>query len=142
MIGARLKLARTAVGLSLRELSEKIGNQVTAQAIGKYERDEMMPGSSVLIALARALGVSESYLLSSGELELDQVEFRKTGKKEREEAQLRSQVLGAAERYLEIEDLLGLGSVAWATPQGFPYPLNEIAEAETAALRLRSTWGL
>ena len=55
MIGQRLKLARAASGLSLRELQEAIENRVTAQAIGKYERDEDMPSSGVLSALARAL---------------------------------------------------------------------------------------
>jgi transcriptional regulator with XRE-family HTH domain len=48
-------LARAASGLSLRELQEAIQNRVTAQAIGKYERDEDMPSSGVLAALARAL---------------------------------------------------------------------------------------
>jgi len=33
-----------------------------------------MPGSQVLIAIARALGVSEDYLLSEQELSLDGVE--------------------------------------------------------------------
>ena len=64
MIGARLKLARAAAGLSLRELEGGLQGLVTAQAIGKYERDEMMPSSSVLIALARTLKVSEEYLLA------------------------------------------------------------------------------
>ena len=56
MIGKRLKLARSAAGLSLRDLQAKIGNRVTAQAIGKYERDEAVPSSGVLMALADALG--------------------------------------------------------------------------------------
>jgi transcriptional regulator with XRE-family HTH domain len=47
MIGERLKLARAAAGLSLRELEERLGELVSAQAIGKYERDEMMPGWDV-----------------------------------------------------------------------------------------------
>jgi len=55
MIGARLKVARGASGLSLRALEDKIGRAVSAQAIGKYERDEAMPGSATLIALARGL---------------------------------------------------------------------------------------
>ena len=58
MIGKRLKLARSAAGLSLRGLERRIENRVTAQAIGKYERDESMPSSGVLIALATALEVS------------------------------------------------------------------------------------
>ena len=66
MIGNRLKLARSASGLSLRGLSDRIDNRVTAQAIGKYERDESMPSSGVLIALADALNVSVNYLVGDG----------------------------------------------------------------------------
>ena len=36
-----------------------------------------MPGSGVLIALAKALGVSVEYLISEQELALEAVEFRK-----------------------------------------------------------------
>jgi transcriptional regulator with XRE-family HTH domain len=77
MIGARLKLARTAAGLSLRDLAERLDGLHTAQAVGKYERDEMMPSSTVLIALARALKVTEEFLLNSATVELVAVEFRK-----------------------------------------------------------------
>ena len=72
MIGKRLTLARTSAGLSLRALAEKIDNLVSAQAISKYERDEMMPGSKVLIALARALATTETYLLEHGRVQTDQ----------------------------------------------------------------------
>ena len=65
MFGARLKLARAAAGLSLRALEERLEGLVTARAIGKYERDEAMPYSTVLIALARALKVTEEFLLDS-----------------------------------------------------------------------------
>ena len=41
MIGNRLRRAREAAGFSLRELEAAIEGLVTAQAIGKYERDEM-----------------------------------------------------------------------------------------------------
>ena len=96
MIGQRLKVARTAAGLSLRELQEKIGNLVTAQMIGRYERDEAMPGSAILIALAEALDVSENYLVDQSELRLEAVEFRKyriTNRKE--EASVEATVLDA-----------------------------------------------
>ncbi|MCY4053598.1 MAG: helix-turn-helix transcriptional regulator [Hyphomicrobiales bacterium] len=77
MIGKRLKLARSAAGLSLRELEAKIENLVTAQAIGKYERDESMPSSDILIALAFALGVSVDYMIGDPEIILETIEFRK-----------------------------------------------------------------
>ena len=94
MIGQRLKLARSAAGLSLRGLEEKIGNRVTAQAIGKYERNESMPGSGVLIALADALDVSVDYLVGDQEMILEAVEFRKkTITSKREECQVEATVL-------------------------------------------------
>ena len=77
MIGKRLKLSRTASALSLRELSSKISNRVSAQQIGKYERDEDVPSSGVLIALSHALSVSIDYLLGDQEMVLESVEFRK-----------------------------------------------------------------
>ena len=143
-MGPRLKLARAAMGLSLRDLSNKIGNRVTAQAIGKYERQESVPGSAVLMALSKALGVSVDYLVSEQDLALDGVEFRKkkiTSK--REEARVEATVLHMLERYLMVEEFLGLDSVEWQRPHGAPYPLNEdAAEAENAARIVRDHWGL
>jgi len=143
MIGKRLQLARRAAGLSLRDLESRIDKAVSAQALSKYERDEMMPGSDVLAAIARALGVSESYLLGQNELTLESVEFRKnkiTSRKE--EASIKASVLSAVERYLEIEDFVGLSSAKWSKPQGAPFRVVESGDAENAAIRLRSTWAL
>ena len=64
MFGERLNLARKRAGLSLRGLSDAIGGQVSAQAIGKYERGEMKPNSTVLISLAKALKVPVGFFMS------------------------------------------------------------------------------
>ena len=77
MFGDRLRLARKKAGYSLRELSYVLDGQVTAQAIGKYERGEMMPSSGVLSRLTTVLDVSLEYLLSDQVDELEGVEFRK-----------------------------------------------------------------
>jgi transcriptional regulator with XRE-family HTH domain len=58
-------------------LQANIGNRVTAQAIGKYERDASVPSSRVLSALSDALGVSLDYLVGDQAMVLDGVEFRK-----------------------------------------------------------------
>jgi Zn-dependent peptidase ImmA (M78 family)/DNA-binding XRE family transcriptional regulator len=143
MIGQRLKIARAASGLSLRELESTIGNQVTAQAIGKYERDEDMPSSRVLSALAAALRVSEDYLLSSHEITLDGVEFRKKYiASKREEAFVEGQALNLLERYLMLEDVLGLPSIQWDRPREAPYPITKVDAAENAARAVRTHWGL
>src|ERR1039458_5521461 len=142
MIGQRLKVARTASGLSRRELQEKIGNLVTAQMVGRYERDEAMPGSAILIALADALDVSENYLVDQSDLRLEAVEFRKnriTNRKE--EASVEATVLDAVERYLTIKEPAA-ASAAWTPPPGAPFPVRSLDEAEAAAARLRTLWNL
>lgn len=143
MIGKRLNIARISAGLSLRDLSEKSGNIVSAQAIGKYERDEMMPGSKILISLAEALGVSVEYLVGQSDIQLEGVEFRKnkiTSKKE--EAQVEAAVLSHLERYLEVEEILHASSLEWEKPREAPYPVREMAEAEIAAMNMRDHWDL
>ncbi len=144
MIGQRLKVSRSASGLSLRGLESKIGNRVTAQAIGKYERNESMPGSGVLIALADALDVSVDYLVGDQEMALEAVEFRKKKiASRREEAQVEAKVLRLLERYLVVEDLLGLRSIEWHRPREAPYPvISDISEADRAARNLRDHWSL
>lgn len=143
MIGQRLKLARAASGLSLRGLELKLDNRVSAQALSKYERDEMMPSSPVLLSLARALDVSEEYLLGEQELALDGVEFRKKADMSaKEEARVEARVLQLLERYLMVEEILGL-PLEWDEPREAPYPVTQnVAEADRAAHILREHWGL
>ena len=144
MIGRRLKLARSAAGLSLRALEGRIGGRVTAQAIGKYERNESMPGSGVLIALAKALGVSVEYLTSDQDIALEAVEFRKKSiARRREEIMVQARVIDLLERYISVEQLLSLPSVEWDKPRGAPYPVvGDLSEVEQAAISLRTHWDL
>jgi Zn-dependent peptidase ImmA (M78 family)/DNA-binding XRE family transcriptional regulator len=143
MIGNRLKRAREAQGLSLRELESAIQGQVSAQAIGRYERDEMTPGSTVLLALAAALNVSPEYLLSEREIELVGVDFRKaphTGVKE--ERAVEASVLDQVERYLELEELLPGVDQPWDAPADDAFEISRIEDAEQAADALRRLWRL
>ena len=144
MIGRRLRLARAASGLSLRGLEGAIDNRVTAQAISKYERDEAVPGSAVLIALANALGVTVDYLVGDQEMALEGMEFRRQAiSSKREEARVEAKVLGMLERYLTVEDLLGLPSVEWDKPREAPFPVMvNVVEADRGARALRAHWGL
>jgi Zn-dependent peptidase ImmA (M78 family)/DNA-binding XRE family transcriptional regulator len=143
MIGRKLKVARSAAGLSLRALSDEIGNRVSAQAIGNYERDEDMPSSGVLIALAEGLDVSIDYLLSEDEIELEGVDFRKKAAASvREEAALEAKAVHLLEGYLAVEDLLHLRSVDWEQPRSAPHPVADLRDAEDAARSVREDWGL
>ncbi len=143
MIGHKLKVARSASGLSLRAFADAVGGIVTAQAIGKYERDEDMPSSRVLMALAAGLNVSEEYLLSEDQLALEGVDFRKKVKASRREAAaLEARAIQMLERYLTIEDLLQLRSVEWEQPRSAPHPVADMRDAEDAARSVREDWGL
>ena len=144
MLGQRLKLARSAAGLSLRGLEERIGNRVTAQAIGKYERDESVPSSGVLIALADALSVPVDYLVGDQEMALESLEFRKKSlTSKREKMQVEAKILHLLERYLMVEEFLSLPSLDWDKPREAPYPVvNDPSEADHAAYSLRRHWGL
>ena len=143
MIGKRLKLARAAAGFSLRDLSAAMDGLVTAQAIGKYERNEAQPGSQVLIALSKALDVPVDYLVGDDGLTLEAVDFRKKSiTSAKEEAQVAAQALHLLERYLMVEELLGLSSSNWSMPEGAPYLARDLVDAESAALHLREAWGL
>ena len=143
-IGHRIRISRHASGLSLRGLQERIDNRVTAQAISKYERDEAIPSSGVLIALADALDVSVDYLTSDSDIVLEAVDFRrKQLTRKQEEAQVEAKVLHLLERYLTVEEILGLPTVALDMPRDAPWPvLHDLAEAEYTALGLRAHWGL
>ena len=144
MVGKRLKLARSAAGLSLRGLAKRIENRVTAQTIGRYERNESTPSLGVLNVLADALNVSTEYLRRDQTMVLEKVEFRKkriTSK--REELQVVAKVLHFLEGYLVVEELLHLRSVDWHKPRDAPYPvIHDVSDADRAARSLRDHWGL
>jgi len=143
MIGNRLKRARDARGLSLRELEAAIQSQVSAQAIGKYERDEMMPNSTNLLALAKALQITPEYLLSEREIALAGVDFRKAphaGAKE--ERAVEAAVLDQVERYLELEELMPDTDALWSAPFEDSFTIRCIEDAEGAADSLRKLWQL
>lgn len=143
MIGNRLKRAREALGLSLRDLEARIQAQVSAQAIGKYERDEMMPSSSVLLVLAKALNVSPEYLLSQREIELSGIDFRKSQHAlSKDERAVEASVLDQMERYLELEELVPGSEQPWEAPSGKTFIIKRIEDAEEAADSLRKLWEL
>lgn len=143
-VGQRIRVSRHACGLSLRDLEARIERRVTAQAISKYERDEATPSTGVLIALADALSVSVEYLVSDNHIRLEAVDFRrKQLTSRREEARVQATVQHLLERYLGVEEILGLPSSAFDMPREAPWPvLCDPSEAEHAARGLRVYWGL
>jgi Zn-dependent peptidase ImmA (M78 family) len=143
MVGGRLHLARKRSGMSLRALEAAMAGKVTAQAVSKYERNEMTPSSDVLLALSRALKVSVPYLLSIEEAELGGVDFRtKASTSAKDRARVEAAVLEWVERYLQLERILELDSASWGSPFAAQRRLKSIEAAEDLADEVRQAWDL
>lgn len=143
MFGNRLKLARKKAGFSLRSLAEALDGKISAQAIGKYERGEMMPSSDNLTRLAKTLRVSLEYLLSDQVSELEVVEFRKVANTTaRDRARVEATVIDQLQRYLGIEEILEVDSCSWRMPTFGSRYLKAQEESEKLADDLRNEWKL
>lgn len=108
----RLKQARTREKLSMEDLCSRMDCSITKQAISKYEKAQMMPTSNVLIELAKVLKVSLDFFFRPFEVEDEtfQVSFRKKSKMSNKDVEaLKAQIQDEAERYLEVEQILGEG---------------------------------
>lgn len=106
----RLVNARKIRCMSQRDLSKKTDNKVSPTAIEKYEKGLMMPSSSVLILLSKALEMKLDYFFRPFTVAIDtaKFEFRKSqsmGVKKVES--IKYLVCAEIEKYLEIEGLLG-----------------------------------
>jgi len=137
-IGGRIKQARKASNLSLRKLADEVG--VSAMAISKYERDQDVPSSGVLLRLSQALQVKVDFFFRPSTVSVQLQAYRKhaaLGVKEQEAIQMRIQ--DWVERYLEVESLFPEEQHAANLPLRKVTSLDEI---ETAALELRDHWSL
>ena len=102
-----------------------------------------MPSSTVAIALAEALEVSMSYLLSPSSVSLGSLEFRKLAStRARERAAVEGEVLDHVDRYLQVEEILGIDTTAQQEPDGALYRINAVEDAEGAATSVRNAWNL
>jgi Zn-dependent peptidase ImmA (M78 family)/DNA-binding XRE family transcriptional regulator len=137
-IGQRIKQARKASKLSLRNLAKKA--EVSAMAISKYERDMDTPSSGVLLRLAQALGVSLDFLFRPQTISVQLQAYRKhvaLGVKEQEAVQMRIQEW--LERYLEVESFFPDEVQSISLP---PNKIHSIEQAEDVAIILRENWNL
>jgi len=141
--GDRLRMARARAGLSLAGLADRLDNQVTAQAINKYELGKAMPSSSTLVGLSKALGVSLDFLMANQVVELEGIEFRKRANTtEKERAFVEAEVIDHVERYLAIEEILELPINENPLRNIGGVTISELDEAEDEAYKLREKWNL
>lgn len=138
--GERIKAARLMSGLNQRELAKRIG--MSAMAISKYERGILIPNSSVLLKLGNALGVHVSYFFRRRPVALSDPLYRKKSDLNiKDERVLLARVQGWVERYLDIEELLGV-SHSFDLPKRSDRGVASLDDVERVAHALRKHWKL
>jgi len=140
MIGERLKRARAAAGLSMQSLGKQAG--VSAPMIQKYERDESMPSSSVLIKLASALQVRTEFFFRPSKIELSGVEYRKKASAPQKILdRITADVLDQAERWFELKNLWPDFPVpSFSLPAQLPHHIDSIEQIELISDAIRQEW--
>ncbi len=142
MIGERLKRARAAAGLSMQALGEQAG--VSANMIKKYEHDESMPSSPVLIKLGQALGVRCEYFFRPVSVSLSRVEYLKRANTPAAVLKrIEADVLDQAERWQELANLWPHFPVpAFSGVPHLPKQVAALEEVEQVAEQVRAYWQL
>jgi len=139
--GERLNAARKMAGMSLDALALKTGSIVSKQALSKYEKGRINPGSEVLLALAKALDVKVDYFFRSSKICIAGIEFRKRARlSKKEEDRIKYQTIDFIQKYLEIEEILNI-------EPSFKNPVIDIRitsynDIERAAMDIRGKWQL
>lgn len=141
MLAPRLSRARAAAGLSLRELAERVGLSHTA--IAKYERGEVVPESTTLLAIARATGVKVEFFFRPDTVELGQPEYRKRSRLGAKAlARIEAEIRDQAERFVELLGFFPEPPLpAFAVPEGLP-AVAGLDDVEDVTLALRAAWDL
>jgi len=139
--GLRLRSARKMAGMSMEALARATGSRVSRQAISKYEKGQIMPGSEVLLALCGALGVKPDYFFRSSKLRISGLAFRKRSKlTRREEERIKYQTLDFLQKYLELEEILNLSN-RFSNPVSIR-KIKNLEDIERAVREIREKWNL
>lgn len=142
MIGERLKRARAAAGLSMESLGKQAG--VSAPMIQKYERDESMPSSSVLLKLATALNVRTEFFYRPTHLQLKEVEYRKQASTPQKVLnRITADVLDQSDRWFELKNLWPEFPVPeFSLPRCVPAQIASLEAVKRLSEDLRNEWQL
>jgi len=143
-IGERIRAARRIAGLSQEKLRLKVG--VTKQSISKYENDKAVPGSAVLLRIARAVDVQVDFFLRPAPMpRVIQPAYRAhcSRLRQKDRQAIEERVREWLERYLELESFLpGSYYQRFVMPKSFPRLVHSMDEAEDRAVELREAWKL
>jgi len=141
MLGNRIQRARKALGLSLRDLAEKVA--LSHAAIKKYEDSKVTPSSDMLIKLAYALHVRVEYFFRPERFTLENIQYRKhADMPERQLDEITAKILDQIERRVELESLFPSAPIQKFSQIDFPKKINDFHDIEGVADQIRKQWNL
>ncbi len=128
-------------GYSLQDLSDAIKNQFNKQALQRLETGEAKPDSQTISVLSKALHLPADYFVRETVVHLEDLRFRKLNKLPvKEIKKINAKTIDYLERYLELEDMLGIDNKISFIPK--TYPVKTEADVEKSVLDLRKKWKL
>ena len=143
MIGDRVRQARLAAGLTLEQVSARmgaLGQPITKAGLSKYERNASTPSPTFMLKLARVLGVTAQYFMREPAVRVAWVAFRKHPRlSENRQEQIKAYAAQLAEGQLWLEQTI-YPRVRPLMPA--PRPARTPEDAEDAAMELRALWKL
>ncbi len=143
MICERMRQARLMRGLSLQEAVRRlgvVGAPLTRAGLSKYERGGSTPSASLLLRLAKVLGVRAEYFLEEPTAVIQWVAFRShANMSERARDRVRALAGNAVEARVWLQETLHPNAKACLPAPG---KAHSTADAEGAAAKLRQKWNL
>ncbi len=143
MFGKRLERARKAAGLSLRGLGEKAG--VSQTAISKFEKEQLIPDSKMLLKLAKVLDVKVEYFFRPQKFTftLENAEYRKRTISKKGLDLINAKILNQIEKRFELESLFPKLLVSeFSLDNSFHKSISFLQEIDNIADQLRVKWKL
>jgi len=143
MISERLRQARLRAGLTQQEVVSRLSEaalNLTKAALSKYELGRSSPNATLLVNLARILGVRSDYFLKQPTVNVQWLSFRKQASFARRwQERIKARAMDIVEAQVWLYETLHPHDAP-----NFPKPSNaETAEdAESAAAELRRRWRL
>jgi Zn-dependent peptidase ImmA (M78 family)/DNA-binding XRE family transcriptional regulator len=142
LFSERFKSARILNGFSLQDLADALGNQISRQALHKYEKGEVIPDSEMMSRLSKALHVQPDFFFRDIQVELGKLEFRKlAGLPVKEQNKIVESTKDVLSRYLELEEILGIETNFENPLKTFPF-ISSFEDVEKAAAKVREAWHL
>lgn len=139
-IAGRIRVARRSAGMSQRDLGAAIG--VSATAISKYEKGEVIPGSEMLIRLSQALGVNIDFFFRQVVADVSEPRYRcRKSLTKKEERIIHGKVTEWLERHLEVEMISGITATLDLPPREACL-VSTLDDVEAVARMVRDAWDL